>query len=77
MLEDDGRGLLYVPVLNYSDGDLHAAREMLLHPRAASGLGDGGAHCGDHLRRLAAHLHAHALDPRPVAGASACRSSGS
>ena len=46
MLEDDGRGLLYVPILNYSNGDLHAAREMLLHPRAASGLGDGGAHCG-------------------------------
>jgi N-acyl-D-aspartate/D-glutamate deacylase len=46
MLEDDGRGLLYVPILNYSDGDLHATREMLLHPRAAAGLGDGGAHCG-------------------------------
>jgi len=46
MLEDDGRGLLYVPILNYSDGNLHAAREMLLHPRAAAGLGDGGAHCG-------------------------------
>jgi N-acyl-D-amino-acid deacylase len=46
MLDDDGRGLLYVPILNYSDGDLHAAREMLLHPRAAAGLGDGGAHCG-------------------------------
>ena len=46
MLEDDGRGLLYVPILNYSGGDLHAAREMLLHPRAAAGLGDGGAHCG-------------------------------
>jgi N-acyl-D-amino-acid deacylase len=46
MLEDDGRGLLYVPILNYSNGNLHAAREMLLHPRAASGLGDGGAHCG-------------------------------
>jgi N-acyl-D-aspartate/D-glutamate deacylase len=46
MLEDDGRGLLYVPILNYSEGNLHAAREMLLHPRAASGLGDGGAHCG-------------------------------
>ena len=46
MLEDEGRGLLYVPILNYSDGDLHAIREMLLHPRAASGLGDGGAHCG-------------------------------
>ncbi len=46
MLEEDGRGLLYVPVLNYSDGNLDAAREMLLHPRSASGLGDGGAHCG-------------------------------
>lgn len=46
MLEEDGLGLLYVPVLNYSDGNLDAAREMLLHPRSASGLGDGGAHCG-------------------------------
>ena len=46
MLEDDGRGLLYVPILNYSEGDLDPVREMLLHPRAASGLGDGGAHCG-------------------------------
>jgi N-acyl-D-amino-acid deacylase len=46
MLEDDGRGLLYVPILNYANGNLDATREMLLHPRAASGLGDGGAHCG-------------------------------
>ncbi len=46
MLEEDGRGLLYVPILNYSDGDLEPARQMLLHPRAAAGLGDGGAHCG-------------------------------
>ena len=46
MMEEDGRGLLYVPILNYSDGDLEPAREMLLHPRSAAGLGDGGAHCG-------------------------------
>jgi N-acyl-D-amino-acid deacylase len=46
MLEEDGRGLLYVPILNYADGDLEPAREMLLHPRSAAGLGDGGAHCG-------------------------------
>jgi len=46
MLEEDGNGLLYVPILNYSDGDLEPARQMLLHPRAAAGLGDGGAHCG-------------------------------
>jgi N-acyl-D-amino-acid deacylase len=46
MLENEGQGLLYVPILNYSDGNLDPAREMLLHPRAASGLADGGAHCG-------------------------------
>ncbi len=46
MLEDEGRGLLYVPILNYANGSLEAVREMLLHPRAASGLADGGAHCG-------------------------------
>jgi len=46
MLADDGQGLLYVPILNYSNGSLDAVREMLLHPRSASGLADGGAHCG-------------------------------
>jgi N-acyl-D-aspartate/D-glutamate deacylase len=46
MLADDGRGLLYIPILNYAHGGLDAVREMLLHPRAASGLADGGAHCG-------------------------------
>ena len=46
MLADGGRGLLYVPILNYADGSLEPVREMLLHPRAASGLADGGAHCG-------------------------------
>jgi N-acyl-D-aspartate/D-glutamate deacylase len=46
MLEDEGRALLYIPILNYASGSLEPAREMLLHPRAALGLSDGGAHCG-------------------------------
>ena len=46
LLEQDGRALLYYPALNYSDGDLEPAREMLLHPHTVPGLGDGGAHCG-------------------------------
>ena len=46
MLADEGRGLLYLPILNYSDGDAHANREMLLHPAAVLGLADGGAHVG-------------------------------
>ena len=36
---------IYVPVSNYVDGNLLAAREMLLHPRTIPGLSDGGAHC--------------------------------
>jgi N-acyl-D-aspartate/D-glutamate deacylase len=46
LLEDEGRALLYYPALNYSDGHLEAAREMLLHPCTVPGLGDAGAHCG-------------------------------
>jgi N-acyl-D-aspartate/D-glutamate deacylase len=46
MLEDGGRTMLLVPILNYSDGSLEPIREMLLHPQAALGLADGGAHVG-------------------------------
>jgi N-acyl-D-aspartate/D-glutamate deacylase len=46
MLESDCEGLLYVPVLGYSNGNLDHVREMLMHPRSAVGLADGGAHCG-------------------------------
>lgn len=46
MLVDGGHGLLYVPILNYAQGSLEPVREMLMHPRAAVGLADGGAHCG-------------------------------
>lgn len=46
MLERDGRELFLVPVLNYSEGIADPIREMMYHPRAVLGLGDGGAHCG-------------------------------
>jgi N-acyl-D-aspartate/D-glutamate deacylase len=46
MAEHDGQGLLYIPILNYATGDLDHVREMLLHPRGALGLSDGGAHTG-------------------------------
>src|SRR4030088_760943 len=46
MLGDDGRGTLYVPLLNYADGNLDAVREMLRDPHSVPGLSDGGAHCG-------------------------------
>src|ERR1700742_814971 len=38
MLSDEGRGMLYVPFLNYSDGNLDATREMLRDPCSGPGL---------------------------------------
>ena len=46
LLGDEGRALLYVPFLNYADGNLDAAAEMLAHRHTVPGLGDGGAHVG-------------------------------
>jgi N-acyl-D-aspartate/D-glutamate deacylase len=46
LLEDDGRALLYRPLLNYASYNLDAVYEMLQHPHVVPGLGDGGAHVG-------------------------------
>jgi N-acyl-D-aspartate/D-glutamate deacylase len=46
MLEHDGRGMLYVPFLNYAEGSLDAVREMIVHKDSVPGLSDGGAHVG-------------------------------
>lgn len=46
LLEDEGRALLYFPLFNYQGGSLDHLREMMEHPLALSGLGDGGAHVG-------------------------------
>ncbi len=46
MLEDGGRGMLYVPFLNYANYTLDPAREMLLHANSVPSLSDGGAHVG-------------------------------
>ncbi len=46
LLADDGQALVMRPLLNYTDFNLDAVREMLTHPTTRWGLGDGGAHCG-------------------------------
>jgi N-acyl-D-aspartate/D-glutamate deacylase len=46
LLANGGRGMLYLPFLNYFEGTLDPAYEMLLHEHTIPGLSDGGAHVG-------------------------------
>ncbi len=46
MLADEGRGMIYLPFLNYADGSLDPVRTMLESPASLPGLSDGGAHVG-------------------------------
>ncbi len=46
MLTNGGRGMLYLPILNYANYTLDPALEMLNHPDVVPGLSDGGAHVG-------------------------------
>jgi N-acyl-D-aspartate/D-glutamate deacylase len=46
MLSNGGKGMLYLPFLNYADGSLDPSYEMLTHPDTVPGLSDGGAHVG-------------------------------
>lgn len=44
--EEDGRRLLYMPLINYARGSLDDVHAMLTAPNTLYGLSDGGAHCG-------------------------------
>ncbi|MEO1552562.1 MAG: amidohydrolase family protein [Pseudomonadota bacterium] len=46
MLADNGRGMIYLPFLNYAEGSLDPVRTMLESPASLPGLSDGGAHVG-------------------------------
>jgi N-acyl-D-aspartate/D-glutamate deacylase len=46
MLEDGGRAMFLLPALNYSQKTCDPIYEMIHHPKAVLGLGDGGAQCG-------------------------------
>ena len=46
LLEDQGRGFIYAPLVNYANYTMDACAEMLDDPYSIMGLGDGGAHVG-------------------------------
>ncbi|MFC3712147.1 amidohydrolase family protein [Sphingoaurantiacus capsulatus] len=46
LLSGDGRGMIYLPFLNYSNDSLVPALAMMQHKDTVLGLSDGGAHVG-------------------------------
>jgi N-acyl-D-aspartate/D-glutamate deacylase len=46
LLENDGRALIYQPILNWAGQNLDVIGEMLRHSASVPGLSDGGAHVG-------------------------------
>ena len=46
LMENDGRGYIYLPLLNYTKFNFDHILEMMQHPATVLSLSDGGAHCG-------------------------------
>ena len=46
LMEKDGRGYIYLPLLNYAEFNFDHIHEMMNHPNTVLSLSDGGAHCG-------------------------------
>ena len=46
LMERDGRGYIYLPLLNYARFNFDHILEMMQHPATILSLSDGGAHCG-------------------------------
>ena len=46
LLERDGKSQLYITISNYAEGNLDGMGQIIMHPDAVMGLGDGGAHYG-------------------------------
>ncbi len=46
LMEKDGQGYIYLPLLNYAEFNLDHVYELMQHPLPILGLSDGGAHCG-------------------------------
>jgi N-acyl-D-aspartate/D-glutamate deacylase len=46
LMEDEGTGFIYFPILNYRDGNLNFLEELQTRDDCVNSLSDGGAHCG-------------------------------
>ena len=46
LMEDEGTGFIYFPILNYQDGNLNFLEALQGRDDCVNSLSDGGAHCG-------------------------------
>lgn len=46
LMEQEGNGFIYLPLLNYADGNLDFLEPVLRRADTVNSLSDGGAHCG-------------------------------
>ena len=46
LMQHDGTGFIYFPILNYRDGNLNFLEELQTRDDCVNSLSDGGAHCG-------------------------------
>ena len=46
LCRDEGKGFIYLPILNYADGNLDFLEELQAADDTVNSLSDGGAHCG-------------------------------
>ncbi len=46
LMQGDGRGFIYFPILNYADGNLNFLEDLQEARDTVNSLSDGGAHCG-------------------------------
>ncbi|HQS69439.1 MAG: amidohydrolase [Novosphingobium sp. 28-62-57] len=46
LMENDGTGFIYLPILNYADGNLDFLEALQASDDTVNSLSDGGAHCG-------------------------------
>jgi N-acyl-D-amino-acid deacylase len=46
LMQDEGTGFIYFPILNYRDGNLNFLEDLQTRDDCVNSLSDGGAHCG-------------------------------
>ena len=46
LMQDEGTGFIYFPILNYRDGNLNFLENLQTRDDCVNSLSDGGAHCG-------------------------------